>query len=503
MLKSKFKILISILVVVVIIGSCYGIYRIVENGKIDNKQNGSEESDSLKNIDNGSESETDDNITDDESNNNEDNQVNNNDNTVVQVIENNNKNNTNNNIIPVVNYSKPVVNFSKNGDSVLNTIQNITLSINGDYIDNMIFYAVENQNTSWPSLISWKKYNDNIKISNVDGKSYIWAIVLGKDGKYYYYCSNSFEMKKSWDTPQITFSKNGDEEENIYNSTQINISGDTVSNSVRYYVDTQNTIHPERTLSNWTTYNNNVELQGINGNNYIWVEVLGKDGNYYYNCSNMFNMAAEWDIPQVTFTRNGDLVENMYNSTEINLSGDYVSSTTRYYLDIQNTIHPDHLSSNWTSYTGNIELENLSGNIYVWVEVLGKDGIYHYMHSDAFKMIDSYTLGYNVYVSTPSSSDYSIPGIPPVTVTKINFNFKVTVNVNDIKKVEYCYFHEEPTAVTNDMYQEFTEEQYSKIGQNIAFEADNVESSQNTLYFFVKITDKYDQIYEQKIVRPY
>ena len=113
----------------------------------------------------------------------------------------------------------PKISFAKNGDISKKELNSTKVNITGDFIETSIRYIVSEQNLVVPNIYSfgWNKYvsNTDITLANLQGKQYIWILVLGTDGKIYTSCSNYFEMLTIYTNPIISFVKNGDSVENI------------------------------------------------------------------------------------------------------------------------------------------------------------------------------------------------------------------------------------------------------------------------------------------------
>jgi len=293
----------------------------------------------------------------------------------------------------------PKISFAKNGDISKKELNSTKVNITGDFIETSIRYIVSEQNLVVPNIYSfgWNKYvsNTDITLANLQGKQYIWILVLGTDGKIYTSCSNYFEMLTIYTNPIISFVKNGDSVENILNSTKLTITGDYTTNSVKYMIDTQNTVSPDLNLVTWNTYTagSDISLVGLQGKQYIWTSVQGKDGITYTSCSNYFEMLVSYTVPVISFVKNGDSVENILNSTKLTITGDYTTNSVKYMIDTQNTVSPDLNLVTWNTYTAgsDISLAGLQGKQYIWTSVQGKDGITYTSCSNYFEMLVSYT----------------------------------------------------------------------------------------------------------------
>jgi hypothetical protein len=324
----------------------------------------------------------------------------------------------------------PEISFTKNGDIVQNSLNWTKINVTGSYVESSIKYIVSAQNSVVPNIYlnNWNTYTagSDITLSNLQGRQYIWAIVLGTDGQIYTSCSNYFEMLASYTVPVISFTKNGDSVENILNSTKLTMAGDYTPGSIKYVIDTQNTVAPDLSLGTWNAYTagSDISLSNLHGKQYIWVQVQGKDGVTYTSCSNYFEMLVSYTIPVISFTKNGDSVENILNSTKLNITDHYATNSVKYIIDTQNIVAPNLSLVTWNAYTAgsDISLTGLQGKQYIWVVVQGKDGVTYTSCSNYFEMLVSYTVP---VISFTKNGD-SVENI--LNSTKLNITDHYTTN---------------------------------------------------------------------------
>ena len=277
-------------------------------------------------------------------------------------------------------YEEPVVKFSKNGDLDTKIVNTLSATVTGDYNATTLKYMISTSNQSPAG--KWVTYTNGsqITISGVTGKVYVWISVTGRDGIVRRTCSEAFEMKASWEKPVITFTKNGDSQLKLTNSTSANITGDY--SSVKYMISISGTT-PQGI---WNTYavGSNIPLSGITGKYYVWISVIGKDSKTYTVCSNYFNMKASWDKPVINFTKNGEAALKLTNSTTVNVTGEYDASTLKYMISTNGTTP----QGTWTTYTNGsqITISGVTGKYYIWITVIGRDGKTYTSCSSYFNM---------------------------------------------------------------------------------------------------------------------
>ena len=192
--------------------------------------------------------------------------------------------------------------------------------------------------------------------------------------------------------PMVIFSKNGNDNQTLIDSTKIYITGNYYVSSVKYYIDIQNCETPNAYSKNWTRYyyGDNIILSGISGKQYIWIKVKGTNGRTYTFCSKAFNIVNPIDnpqyiVPEISYSNDGCTQQMVEETTKINVSGDYFEESIKYYVDKQNKVIP---ISGWQEYTdAGVDIKNITGTVYVWTQIVGKDGKVYIKCSNGFNMI--------------------------------------------------------------------------------------------------------------------
>jgi putative NADPH-quinone reductase len=329
----------------------------------------------------------------------------------------------------------PTVNFSVNGDSIKKIINSTIATISGDYTSAQ--YVISTSNTIGGITESWNSYTSGniITLSNLTGDKYVWIKVLGQDGNYYTFNTAKFVMVLE---PTVNFSVNGDSTLKTLNSTIATISGDYTS--AQYVISTSSTIGGVTESWNSYTSGNTITLSNLTGDKYVWIKVLGQDGNYYTFNTAKFAMVLK---PTVTFSKDGDSIVNKTNSTIATIGGDYTSA--QYVISTSSTI--GGVTESWNSYTsGNtITLSNLTGDKYVWIKVLGQDGNYYTFNTAKFAMVSDWNQSpIEAFVINPADNNEPlleqntrwISGQGLVTVYDCTFSIFLR-NVVDVTKIEY------------------------------------------------------------------
>jgi hypothetical protein len=167
----------------------------------------------------------------------------------------------------------------------------------------------------------------------------------------------------SYQTPVAIFSKYLDLVKKTTNTTSAVIIGDY---TIASYVISSSNVYSGIT-ENWNNYvsGQTITLTNLSGLKYVWVKVIGKNGNTYVYGTSMFDMVKE---PAVLFSKNGDNTYSMTNSTSGTISGDFVKA--QYTVSTSDTINC--VTESWSTYISGhtINLSNLSGTYYVWIKVL-------------------------------------------------------------------------------------------------------------------------------------
>jgi hypothetical protein len=408
----------------------------------------------------------------------------------------------------------PEISFTKNGDIVQNSLNWTKINVTGSYVESSIKYIVSAQNSVVPNIYlnNWNTYTagSDITLSNLQGRQYIWAIVLGTDGQIYTSCSNYFEMLVSYTVPVISFTKNGDSVENILNSTKLNITDHYTTNSVKYIIDTQNIVAPDLSLVTWNAYTagSDISLTGLQGKQYIWVVVQGKDGVTYTSCSNYFEMLVSYTVPVISFTKNGDSVENILNSTKLNVTDHYIANTIKYMIDTQNTVAPDLNLVSWNTYVSNtdISLSNLQGKQYIWVQVQGRDGVTYTSCSNFFEMLINWPTVNPLIVGLrrPSAAAQFVYDVflDDFIYSGYKIKFDIEISTPDLKLVEYAFSMD---GIKPSNYTALTALEYNKnlsTTQIISYQkifAMNEINADKTGRIWFRVTDVHDQVTEMSV----
>jgi len=317
-------------------------------------------------------------------------------------------------------------------------------------------------------------------------------------------------MLTIYTNPIISFVKNGDSVENILNSTKLTITGDYTTNSVKYMIDTQNTVSPDLNLVTWNTYTagSDISLAGLQGKQYIWTSVQGKDGITYTSCSNYFEMLVSYTEPVISFTKNGDSVENILNSTKLNVTDHYTEGTVKYMIDTQNTVSPDLNLVTWNTYTdgSDISLVELQGKQYIWALVQGRDGVTYTSCSNYFEMLINWPTVNPLIVGLKNPDAEVEFGFDPETGvpgrTGYDIKFKIEISTPYLKLVEYAFSMDGIKPLT---YTALTAIQYNKnltttqiINYQKIFNLNQINADKTGRIWF-RVTDVHDQITEMNI----
>lgn len=429
------KTYIVILAAILVISTSTIIYLGVTNNtknepKQESKTNTSDESNNLKDVED--ETKPDEtNLPDENTNINEEKTNNTNYNNANNSSTKNTNSSSNNQEVkePIVNikYKKPNIEFTNNGNSKLMEQMVVKFNITGNYDPKTLEYNFSNQNGYLPNT-NWKKYSNEIKISNITDKVFVWIKVVGLDGKTYYNCSNSFNMVDKYINPVINYTVNGDYKLLDKVNTKLLIEGHYDNTSIYYAIaDTNNENLIDSQATKWISYEGQIELKDLNGLKYVWTKVVGLDGKTYYNCSNSFNMIDKYETPEIEFTNNGSekLLEKA--TTKLTITGHYDISSIQYMVSNkrdESVLNEENI--NWISYEEEIELKGLNGYQYIWIKVVGLDGKTYYNCSNRFYMTKQYRVPQIVFSTNGTTT------LSENAITSIMLNGDV-----DFSSVEY------------------------------------------------------------------